>query len=160
MVVGGLVLGAWGGFKRRIATVLMGTFGLGAGLLVVGLAPATAFPLALAGMFLAAALNSMSSGSAFSLLQQVVAPEMQGRVFTLIMSLTTGIAPIGMAIAGPDADALGVQVWFVMGGIAGVLTGIIGLVTPSIMHLEDSHRTAVLGATSPSIAVQAGSGAE
>jgi DHA3 family macrolide efflux protein-like MFS transporter len=140
LVVGGLILGTWGGFRRRIATVLMGTFGLGVGLLVIGFAPATAFPLALVGMFLAATLNSMSSGSAFALLQQIVAPEMQGRVFTLIMSLTTGIAPLGMAIAGPVADALGVQTWFVMGGIASVLTGVIGFLTPSIMHLEDNHK--------------------
>jgi len=140
LVVGGLILGAWGGFRRRIATVLMGTFGLGVGLLVIGFAPATAFPLALVGMFLAATLNSMSSGSAFALLQQIVAPEMQGRVFTLIMSLTTGIAPLGMAIAGPVADTLGVQTWFIMGGIASVLTGVVGFLTPSIMHLEDNHK--------------------
>jgi DHA3 family macrolide efflux protein-like MFS transporter len=139
MVVGGLALGVWGGFRRRVATVLMGTFGLGAGLLLIGLTPATAFTLALAGMFVAGGLNSMSSGSAFALLQQIVAPEMQGRVFTLIMSLTTGIAPLGMAIAGPLADALGIQTWFVISGVASLLMGIDGFLTPSIMHLEDHH---------------------
>ena len=143
MVAGGLILGAWGGFKRRVVTVLVGTLGLGAGILLVGLAPATAFPLALAGMFLAAALNSMSSGSAVAMLQQIVAPEMQGRVFTLIMSLTTGIAPLAMIIAGPVADALGVRSWFVMGGIVSIVMGIVGLLTPSIIHLEDNHKEQV-----------------
>ena len=162
MVAGGLILGAWGGFRRRIATVLMGTFGLGVGILLVGLAPATAFPLALAGMLLAAALNAMSSGSAFALLQQIVAPEMQGRVFTLIMSLTTAIAPLGMAVAGPVADAVGVRTWFVTGGIASVMMGIAGFLTPSIVHLEDNHKTqaAVEETTSPPIEAQAGVGAK
>jgi DHA3 family macrolide efflux protein-like MFS transporter len=162
LVVGGLILGAWGGFRRRIATVLMGTFGLGVGLLLIGLAPGTAFPLALAGMFLAAALNSMSSGSAVALLQQVVAPEMQGRVFTLITSLTTGIAPLGMVIAGPVADALGVRTWFLMGGIASVAMGIVGVLTPSIIHLEDDHGAlAPAVETNPAaIRVEAGIGAE
>jgi DHA3 family macrolide efflux protein-like MFS transporter len=162
LVVGGLILGAWGGFRRRIATVLMGTLGLGVGLLLIGLAPGTAFPLALAGMFLAAALNSMSSGSAVALLQQIVAPEMQGRVFTLITSLTTGIAPLGMAIAGPVADALGVRTWFLMGGIASVAMAIVGVLTPSIMHLEDNHRAQVptTGTNPAAIRVEAGVGAE
>ena len=162
MVAGGLILGAWGGFRRRIATVLMGTFGLGVGILLVGLAPATAFPLALTGMLLAAALNAMSSGSAFALLQQIVAPEMQGRVFTLIMSLTTAIAPLGMAVAGPVADAVGVRAWFVTGGIASVMMGIAGFLTPSIVHLEDNHKTqATVGeATSLPIEAQASAGAK
>jgi DHA3 family macrolide efflux protein-like MFS transporter len=162
MVAGGLILGAWGGFRRRIATVLVGTFGLGVGILLVGLAPATAFPLALAGMLLAAALNAMSSGSAFALLQQIVAPEMQGRVFTLIMSLTTAIAPLGMAVAGPVADAVGVRAWFVTGGIASVMMGIVGFLIPSIVRLEDNHKTqaAVEETTSLPFEAQAGVGAK
>ena len=55
MIAGGLVLGAWGGFKRKIATTLMGIAGIGIGALVVGLAPSGMFPLALAAMLLVGA---------------------------------------------------------------------------------------------------------
>jgi DHA3 family macrolide efflux protein-like MFS transporter len=70
-------------------------------------------------------------------LQDVVAPEIQGRVFTVISSVSGMAAPLGMAIAGPVADAFGVQLWFLVGGIASVLMGVSLRMIPAIMHLED-----------------------
>lgn len=140
LVLGGVILGVWGGFKKRIVNVLMGVVGLGVGVLLVGLTPATAFPLALAGLFFGAVMNSMCNGSAFALLQQVVAPEMQGRVFMLVMSLCSAASPLGMAIAGPVADAVGVRTLYVVGGISQILLGIGGFFVPAIMHLEDNNR--------------------
>jgi DHA3 family macrolide efflux protein-like MFS transporter len=150
LVLGGLILGAWGGFRRRIVTVLMGIVGLGLGLLVVGLTPATAFPLVLVGLFFAAVMNSMCNGSAHALLQQVVAPDMQGRVFTLVMSLCNAATPLGMAIGGPVADAVGVRTLYVMGGVISILLGAGGFFVPAIVHLEDNNRnghTAAQGET-------------
>ena len=48
MIAGGLLLSAWGGFKRRILTSLMGIFGLGLGFLLIGLLPPTLFTAAVA----------------------------------------------------------------------------------------------------------------
>jgi DHA3 family macrolide efflux protein-like MFS transporter len=161
LLAGGLLLSAWGGFRRRIVTALMGTVGLGAGILLVGFTPATAFPLALAGLFFGAAMLSMSNASAFAILQQAVAPEMQGRVFTLLMSLSNAISPLSMAIAGPVADAFGVQAWFAMGGVVCVATGIAGFFIPAVIHLEDNHRTrAVEGEASAPTKTQATVGAD
>jgi DHA3 family macrolide efflux protein-like MFS transporter len=139
-LLGGVILGAWGGFKKRIVSVLMGVVGLGVGILVVGLTPAAAFPLVLVGLFFGAAMNSICNGAAFALLQQVVAPEMQGRVFTLVMSLCNAATPLGMAIGGPVADALGVRTLYVVGGVAQILLGIGGFFVPAIMYLEDNNR--------------------
>lgn len=152
-LVGGLALGAWGGFQRRIVTVLVGIVGLGAGVLTIGLTPATALPLALGAFLFGATMNSMCNGSAFALLQQVVAPEMQGRVFTLVMSLCNAMTPLSLAIAGPAADALGIRTLYVVGGVAQILMGLIGFLVPSIMHIEENHtgqavsRVAVSAAT-------------
>ncbi|NJD60851.1 MAG: MFS transporter, partial [Anaerolineae bacterium] len=44
-IVGGLLLSAWGGFKRRIMTCMLGLLGTGVGCLVMGLLPSTAFTL-------------------------------------------------------------------------------------------------------------------
>jgi DHA3 family macrolide efflux protein-like MFS transporter len=139
LLLGGLLLGAWGGFKRRIVTMLMGIIGLGAGVLLVGLTPAAVFPLALAGLFFGAVMNSLCNGSAFALLQEVVAPEMQGRVFTLTMSLCSAATPIGMAITGPLADAIGVRALYVIGGVAQILIGAGGFFIPAIMQLEENN---------------------
>ncbi|MCP4541170.1 MAG: MFS transporter [Chloroflexi bacterium] len=139
LLLGGLILGGWGGFKRRIVTMLVGIIGLGVGVLLVGLTPAAVFPLALVGLFFGAMMNSLCNGSAFALLQEVVAPEMQGRVFTLVLSLCNAATPIGMAIAGPLADAVGVRTLYVVGGIAQILLGIGGFFVPVIMQLEENH---------------------
>jgi DHA3 family macrolide efflux protein-like MFS transporter len=139
LVVGGLILGAWGGFRQRMVTVLIGIIGLGMGILLVGLTPATAFPLALVGFFFGAAMNSMCNGSAFALLQGLVASEMQGRVFTVVLSLASAMSPLGMAIAGPVADVLDVRVLYLVAGAAQILMGLGGFFVPAKMHIEQNH---------------------
>src|SRR5690606_37671737 len=45
IVIGGLVLGAWGGFKNRIITSLSGVVGIGLGVFLTGLVPSNLFGL-------------------------------------------------------------------------------------------------------------------
>jgi DHA3 family macrolide efflux protein-like MFS transporter len=142
LVVGGLILSAWGGFQRRIVTMLLGIVGLGIGLTLVGLTPAAAFPLALVGLLFGAVMNAMCNGSAFALLQGMVAPEMQGRVFTVVMSLVNAMTPLSMAAAGPVADTLGIRTLYVIAGISQIGIGVGAFFVPAIMHLEDHHKQA------------------
>jgi len=58
----------------------------------------------------------------------------------VIGSISQAMAPLGMAVAGPVADALGVPFWYVTGGLVCVLMGLGAFFVPAIMHLEDSHR--------------------
>jgi DHA3 family macrolide efflux protein-like MFS transporter len=139
LVLGGLLLGAWGGFKKRIVTVLVGIVGLGVGVVTIGLTPATIFPLALVAFFFGAVMNALCNGSAFALLQQVVVPEMQGRVFALVMTVCNMATPLSLAIAGPLADAVGVRALYVVGGIAQVILGIGGFFVPAIMSVENNN---------------------
>jgi DHA3 family macrolide efflux protein-like MFS transporter len=143
LVLGGLLLGVWGGFKRHIVTVLVGIVGLGVGVVTVGLTPATAFPLALGAFFFGALMNALCNGSAFALLQQVVVPEMQGRVFSLVMTVCNMATPLSLAIAGPLADAVGVRALYIAGGIAQVILGVSGFLIPAIMSLENNNGHAV-----------------
>jgi len=61
----------------------------------------------------------------------------QGRVFTVLVSGAGAMVPLGLAIAGPLADALGVRVWFVAAGIAMVAMGVGAFFVPAIMRIED-----------------------
>jgi DHA3 family macrolide efflux protein-like MFS transporter len=139
LVLGGLLLGAWGGFKKRIVTVLVGIIGLGVGVLTIGLTPAAIFPLALGAFFFGAVMNALCNGSAFALLQQVVVPEMQGRVFALVMTVCNMATPLSLAVAGPLADAVGVRALYIAGGVAQVILGIGGFFVPAIMSLENNN---------------------
>jgi DHA3 family macrolide efflux protein-like MFS transporter len=140
LVVGGLILSVWGGFRRRVVTSLSGLIGLGVGTLLIGVMPATAFWFAAGSLFLATAMMAISNGPAFALFQTIVAPEMQARVFTVIGSMSAAMAPLGMAVAGPVADALGVRFWYVTGGAVCILMAVGAFFVPAIMHLEDNHR--------------------
>jgi DHA3 family macrolide efflux protein-like MFS transporter len=140
VVVGGVGLGAWGGFKRRIHTSLFGLACMGAGILVLAGAPASAFWLGVAGMALAGLMNPICNGPLFAILQATVAPEMQGRVFSLMGSVAGAASPLGLAIAGPVSDALGVQVWFVLGGVSCILMALSALFVPVMMNLEEQGK--------------------
>jgi DHA3 family macrolide efflux protein-like MFS transporter len=148
VVIGGLLLGVWGGFKRRMHTALMGLVTMGLGFLTIGLLPPGAFWVAVGLMFVAALMNAMTNGPIFAILQAAVAPEMQGRVFSLMGATSALMAPIGLAVGGPVADALGVQSWYLLGGGACVLMAATCLFIPSVMNLED-RSTAGAGRAGP-----------
>jgi DHA3 family macrolide efflux protein-like MFS transporter len=139
VIMGGLSLSVWGGFKRRVYTSLLGLALMGLGFILVGLTPATAFWLAVVGHLVAGFMNPMVNGPLFALLQTTVAPEMQGRVFTVINSLCSAMMPLSLAIAGPVADVVGVRPWFVMGGVLCVLMGLGACFVPVIVNLEQNN---------------------
>ncbi len=102
-VVGGLVLSAWGGPKRRVDGVLLGMAGsglLGMTLLGIGQTPT----LWMAGAFLTMLFIPTSNGSNQAIWQSKVQPEFQGRVFATRALIASISSPIGMVIAGPLAD--------------------------------------------------------
>jgi len=140
MVTGGLLLGAWGGFKSRILTGFAGAIIMGVGTGLVGLAPSNLYIMALVGMALTGFMNPIVNGSIFSLLQAKVPPEMQGRVFTLMMSGTAAMAPLGLTFAGPLSEVLGVRSWFLAGSVVIILMSAAAYFSPSVRELEDINR--------------------
>jgi DHA3 family macrolide efflux protein-like MFS transporter len=141
VVTGGLVLSVWGGFKRQIFTILMGATGMGVGILLITFAPQKMFFLAVIGMAFTGFMNPITNGPIFSIMQARVAPEMQGRVFTLLNSLSSAMSPLGMLVAAPVAEQFGIRAWFLLGGISCILLAIVGLLIPAVVHIEDNHTT-------------------
>ena len=139
IVAGGIGLSVWGGFNRRILTTIGGLIGLGAGFLLIGLAAANAFWVAVAGAFFAGGMIAMVNGPVRAIMQSVIAPEMQGRVLSLLISLASAMSPIGLMIAGPAADLLGIQFWFVFAGVITSLVGVVGFFMPPLIHIEDGR---------------------
>ncbi len=137
VVTGGLTLSVWGGFRRKVHTSIFGLIGMGMGVILVGLAPQNGFWLAWGGMLLAGFMNPIVNAPFLALLQSAVAPEIQGRVFTAVSSMSGLASPLGMAIAGPVADWAGVQVWFLVGGVISILMGGTMRLIPTVMQLED-----------------------
>ncbi len=140
MLIGGIILSIWGGFKRRIFTSFMGLIISGLSLAAVGFIPETGFSIAVFVFLISALMLPFINGPIQAVVQSAVTPEMQGRVISLI-GTTAGFAmPIGLAIAGPVSDAIGIQAWFIIGGICMSLTGILGFMSPAMRHIEDQHQ--------------------
>ena len=143
-ILGGAILGLWGGSKKRIYTSLAALALDGIAICVAALLPSNAFPVALAAIFMIGFLETVLFGVNGAIAQVIIPPEMQGRVLSLLMSAGQVLAPLGLIVAGPVSDALGVQFWWLLTGITITAMGVLCLFTRDIVRLEDDaaeHRT-------------------
>lgn len=138
-IAGGFLLSLWGGFKRRSYTALIGLAGVSIGSLAFGLIPANAFGLALVVMFFRTMMIPMIRSSVMSLFQVYVPPDLQGRVFTLLLSSISMMAPAGLALGGPVANALGIPAVFVITGIGCMGIAVVWALSPTILNMEDQR---------------------
>ena len=138
IIAGGLVLGVWGGFRSRVRTALGALVGLGAGTLVLGVTSPGRFPLAVAAILLVGVCAAVANGCIAAVLQATIAPEYQGRVFTLMASLATAMTPLGLVLATPIANVAGVRAWYVAGGIACAALGAAAYLVRSIREMDAS----------------------
>ncbi len=140
VILGGVLLSVWGGFKRKIITSMMGIIGIGVGIMLVGFAPASAFNLALGGMFIAGIMVAFANGPMMAIIQSSVRPDMQGRVMSLVGSAAMAMSPLGLIIAGPISDWLGIRTWYWVGGGLTLLMGITAFFIPAIMNVENNRK--------------------
>jgi len=139
-IIGGILLGAWGGFKKKVVTAQLGLVLLGLATTIIGLTPPELFWLGLAANTLAGFVLPITNGSYGAILQSVIAPEMQGRVFAFIMSAATLVSPLGLIIAGPVSDAFGIQLWFWVSGITCAIMGVAGFFIHEVMQMEEEKK--------------------
>jgi DHA3 family macrolide efflux protein-like MFS transporter len=121
-ILGGIIMTAWGGFKNRFRTI--GLSCILWAILFVGLGLSNNFVVYLAFMFLAGIPMPIWNASTTTLLQEMVQPDMQGRVFGVQMLIMSTVMPIGMLIFGPIADTISIEALLV---IASALMAIPGL---------------------------------
>jgi DHA3 family macrolide efflux protein-like MFS transporter len=157
MIVGGVIMGVWGGTKPRIHTILPGIAIAACFLILLG-AGQTALMLAFAGFFMMLP-PPMINAAVLSLMQAKVPPDIQGRVFAAMGQMATFLIPLAYLLVGPLADqvfepAVGKAGWErvapLVGNSAGagmglmmVIAGIILVTTttavyliPRVRHLE------------------------
>lgn len=148
-LVGGLLLAVWGGFRRKIVTATLAIFGSAIGMLMVGLAPSNAFLVAICGIFVAGFMSVLTNGPTFALLQTVVEENMQGRVFSLVISAANAMTPLGLLISGPLAEINGIQTWFLITSVVFLFTGLFILGSADIKNIENRTRNAVSAEAQP-----------
>jgi DHA3 family macrolide efflux protein-like MFS transporter len=134
-LAGGLILSIWGGFKNRLVTTFFFLIIMGFCIAMFGLVPNSNFYLAMGVLALVGISNPLVNGPLHAALQARVDPDKQGRVFTLLTAGATLAMPIGLAVAGPLSDAVGVQIWFIIGGIVCVVMALLMMTNKKVMQL-------------------------
>jgi DHA3 family macrolide efflux protein-like MFS transporter len=107
---------------------------------VVGWVPSDLFLVGLIANSAAGFLLPIINGSFGATLQAAIAPDIQGRVFAFIFSAAMLVSPLALMIAGPFADAFGIQVWFIIAGISCVIMGMFGLFSSDVMDIENKSK--------------------
>jgi MFS transporter, DHA3 family, macrolide efflux protein len=139
MLVGGAALGLWGGIKRRMLPAMLALLMDGLVMAAVGLTPANAFWLVVVFFFLSALFETFVFGLTGAVGQAIIPPEIQGRIFSLMTTLSNTLTPLGLLVAGPVADQLGVRFWWMLTGSIIAAMGIAALVIPSVANIETSQ---------------------
>ncbi len=160
-LIGGLLLSVWGGPKRRINGVLMGlALSSLLGITLLGLGQTTA--VWAAGAFLTMFFMPIIQGSSQAIWQSKVAPDVQGRVFSVRRLMAQITAPVAFLLAGPLADNVfepamqvggslestfgglvgtgsgaGMSLIFIVTALLGTVVSLAGYLVPVIRNIED-----------------------
>ena len=127
MMMASLLMGALAPRIKNRYHAINFTLGLmGVCLFAAGLLPASegfAWPY---WMFVGGCGLVGGAGAAYNIpymaeIQAGIPPERQGRVFGLIGSLMSAAMPLGLLVAGPVAEQMGVDFWFLVSGAATLL---------------------------------------
>lgn len=136
MLVGGLSLGAWGGFKNRALSILVSISLMGIALFISGLLPMNGFLIFVLCSVLMGFSSPFYSGVQMALIQEKIQPEYLGRVFGLLGSLVSFAMPIGLVVSGIFADRVGINTWFLLSGVGIIGIAILCASLPSIRALD------------------------
>ena len=129
MVLGGAAMAVLANKADRIKMII-GTSIL-FGLLAIGLGLTTNLILFYSLFFIVGLTVPPFSTSSFTLLQETVEPERQGRVFGFVGIVISVAMPMGMAILGPLADIIEVEVLLIATGIATVIVAVLAVALPA-----------------------------
>ena len=122
MFLGGLLLGAWGGFKNRNKTLTLGMILYS--IFAIGLGLVTQYWMFVALIFFISFSIPIIQTTTMTMLQEKVQIEMQGRIFSLLNAIFSGLMPLGMILFGVLADIVSINYLIIPAGAILLLIGI------------------------------------
>ncbi len=135
MIAGGVLIAALAP-KRAMPWVIWG-FAISCIMLgLSGLASHDQFWLAVACFALSNFCFILGNGPLMALLQMTIPNHLQGRVLALMNMLMGLAAPVGLALATPLGEVIGVRWLFVLLGMLGAVITLVGLLSPTLMRLD------------------------
>lgn len=138
MLVGGTIIGIFGNWKNRMIPVIAAFFIIGITTGFSGLLPGNQY-----GFLWFVVLNALAGLATpyfntllMAMIQQSYPPQQLGRVLGVLNSLLSLTGPLGLIFAGPLADAIGVEMLFVIAGISAIAAGIAAWIIPVVRNYD------------------------
>lgn len=129
MAMGGALMAFIGPKLDRLNTIVATSIIFG--FLAVGMGFTTNLILFYVLFFIIGLVVPAFSTSAFTLLQETVEPERQGRVFGFLGIVMSVAMPIGMAVLGPLADVVSVELLLIITGAVTVVNATVAVLLPA-----------------------------
>lgn len=142
MLLGGLIMAWWGGFKNKMVTICLSSLGMG--LCTIALSLPVPFFVYAGIMVLFGIVMAGFNTPAVVFIQEQVENAFLGRVFGVMTMINTSMMPLAMLFLGPLADKVAIE-WLLLG------TGIATLITCAACFLD---KPMIKAGTLPSLSAQ------
>ncbi|NTW29136.1 MAG: MFS transporter [Coriobacteriia bacterium] len=145
MLVGSMMIGV---MSRRFSGVQL----VGAGILLVGgmlavsgMLPSSAFWVFVMMCVLMGFSVPLFGAPITAMFQGLIDPAKLGRVMSLYMTIAMLAAPVGLLVAGPLAEQVGVAPWFAISGVLIAVMGLVAWSLPAVRALDAATGLATAG---------------
>lgn len=136
IILGGIGIGIWKIKAYRVLVMLV-SFAISCGTVALtALAPGQMLWLAIFWWFLSGVTFSTGNAPMIALLQSIIPNELQGRTLALLNMVFGFAGPVGLAIAGPLGELLGVRAVFIIGGSLSAFINIAALLSKDLWNIE------------------------
>ncbi|GHU57479.1 MFS transporter [Clostridia bacterium] len=133
MMLGGVAISVWGGFKNKVHTMILACFVFGVTTFLFGIVPN--FWVYLGIMLLCGMSVPLFNTPTQTIMQSKLDPAIMGRVFSVMMMLNGLAMPVGMLLFGPLGDVVRIENLLI---ITGVLLFASGFVLASSKTLKSA----------------------
>ncbi|WP_413537695.1 MFS transporter [Enterococcus malodoratus] len=119
MMISAFLIGMKKEWREKLLAAQLANIGLAITFIGSGLVPAnlTGYWMFVFFCILMGGVGNLYNIPFTAYLQETIAPEKLGRVFSLFGSVMSGAMPIGLLVAGPLSEKLGIARWFLISGI-------------------------------------------
>lgn len=122
MLLGGLLMSVWGGFKNRMHSMILSIYLIGINQVLLGIV--SWFWVYVAVMVVVGITLPIFNTPAMTLLQEKVDEAYLGRVFGVLSMISSGFMPLAILVFGPLADRISIEWQLVVTGILLVTLGV------------------------------------
>lgn len=146
MMIGGIVISIWGGFKNKVHTMVLSWILFGIATVLFGVVPN--FWVYLGVMIFCGCTMPLYNTPSMTLMQTNVPPNLMGRVFSMVGVINGLAMPIGTLLFGPLGDVVKIEWLMIVTGILMLFGAFMLLGRKVLLSVGETHQKVIKEAIS------------